>query len=163
MIPHRQLVLLYFFLAKKSYLSWLHQCVLENSLVELLPHIPPLVDHYSVKYPSLVFINFCAAFSPVIVNGSPHWHLVSTDNPSHCFKTDQTSFVKTQSLQRCVGVSGSIQHSLQVVSFDQLHLIKLLAVRIFLCNNVHAKKLHLGSAFALQIGGILNLLNDPWN
>jgi hypothetical protein len=32
----------------------------------------------------------------------------SNDNPSHCFRMDQTCFVKMQSLQRCVGVSGSL-------------------------------------------------------
>jgi len=52
---------------------------------------------------------------------------------------------------------------LQMGSFGQCRFIRLLAVMIFLCNNVHTKNLHLGSALAFQIGMILSLLNIPSN
>lgn len=86
-----------------------------------------------------------------------------TVRPNHCFRKDQTCLENTQSLQRCVRVSGSVPHNLHIGSFGQLRLIKLSALGFFLCSSVQVKNLHFGSAFAFQIGKILNLLNVPWN
>lgn len=77
--------------------------------------------------------------------------------------SDQTSFKNVQSLQRCVGVSGSLPHNLHTGSCGQFCLNKLFAVKIFVWSSVQAKYLHLGSAFAFQIGWSRNLLNVPWN
>jgi hypothetical protein len=76
---------------------------------------------------------------------------------------DQTCFAKLQSLQRCVGVSRSIPQSLHIGSFGQFRLIRLFDVRIFLCSNILTKNIHLGSAFAFQIGVSFSLLNVNWN
>jgi hypothetical protein len=86
-----------------------------------------------------------------------------SDSPNHVFKNAQTCLEKIQSLHKCVGVSGSALHNLQVGSFGQFLLIKLFAVSIFLCSKVHAKKRHLGSALALQISLKRILLYVPSN
>jgi hypothetical protein len=54
-----------------------------------------------------------------------------TVRPNHCFRKDQTCFENTQSLQRCVRVSGPIPHNLHIGSFGRLRLIKLLALGFF--------------------------------
>jgi hypothetical protein len=60
-----QLVLLYFFLAKKNDLSWLQRFVLKKSSAALLPHVPPEVNNYAVECFPLVFINLGATLTPV--------------------------------------------------------------------------------------------------
>jgi len=70
---------------------------------------------------------------------------------------------KGQPLHKCAGFSGPTPHSLHIGSFGQFLFIKLFAMRIFLCSNVHAKNLHFGSALAFHIGMIRSLLYDPSN
>lgn len=86
-----------------------------------------------------------------------------TERFNHLLRQDQTCFEYGQSLQRWPGVSGSLPQSLQIGSLVQLRLARLLAVRIFLCIKVQAKKRHLCSALALQIGINFNLLYPPSN
>lgn len=77
--------------------------------------------------------------------------------------TIYTWLEKMQSLHKCVGVSGSVVHSLHNGSCGQFLFSKLFAVRIFLWRSVHAKNLHFGSALAFQIGIIPILLKVPSN
>jgi hypothetical protein len=76
---------------------------------------------------------------------------------------DQTAFVNRQSLQRCVGVSASVLHSLHWGSCGQPLFAKLLAVSIFLYSKIEAKKRHFGSVFAFQIGPMLRVFVLPRN
>jgi hypothetical protein len=63
----------------------------------------------------------------------------------------QTLLVHGQSLHKCRGLLCSMLHSLHNGSLGHPLFCKLSAVRILLCNKVHAKNLHFGSAFAFQI------------
>jgi hypothetical protein len=130
-----QLVLHQVFLAKHRHLINLHEHVLKGYSVALLPYVPQKVDDNSIKLPSPIFVNFCSTLTQVYRD--PVIPTVSiTERPSHCLMIVQTCFVKTQSLQRCVGVSGSTPQSLHIGSFGQFRFDKLFAVKIFLCSNV---------------------------
>jgi len=83
--------------------------------------------------------------------------------PSQLMSLSQLALVKMQSLHRCVGVSGSLLHSLHNVSCGQPLFAKLSAVKIFFWRSSQAKKRHLGSVLAFQIGWNNDVLVRPMN
>ena len=83
--------------------------------------------------------------------------------PSQLMSLSQLALVKMQSLHRCVGVSGSLLHSLHNVSCGQPLFAKLSAVKIFFWRSSQAKKWHLGSVLAFQIGWNNDVLVRPTN
>ena len=126
------------------------------------PNIPPEVDHDAIKLPPLCFSNFIRHLRQNFYNDFEEPIVFINNNPNHYFMSSQTSFVNGQSLHRCVGVSCSMPHNLQIGSCCQLRLLRLLAVRIFLWSSVHARIRHLGGlAFAFQICIILILMKVP--
>jgi hypothetical protein len=85
------------------------------------------------------------------------------ESPNQVLTMVQTCLEKGQSLHKCVGFSGLTPHNLHMGSFGQFLLIKLFAMRIFLCSKVYAKNLHFDSALAFQIGMMRSLQYDPSN
>ena len=82
---------------------------------------------------------------------------------SQLMSLSQLALVKMQSLHKCVGVSGSLLHSLQSVSCGQPLFAKLSAVKIFFWSRSQAKKRHFGSVLAFQIGWNNDVLVRPMN
>jgi hypothetical protein len=72
----------------------------------------------------------------------------------------QTCLVKEQSLHKCVVISVYRVTLLARIPIRPF-FNRLSAVRIFIWRRVHAKKRHLGSVFALQIGLIFSLFVYP--
>ena len=82
---------------------------------------------------------------------------------SQLMSLSQLALVKMQSLHKCVGVSSSLLHSLHSVSCGQPLFAKLSAVKIFFWSRSQAKKRHLGSVLAFQIGWNNDVLVRPMN
>ena len=82
---------------------------------------------------------------------------------SQLMSLSQLALVKMQSLHKCVGVSGSLLHSLHSVSCGQPLFAKLSAVKIFFWSRSQAKKRHFGSVLAFQIGWNNDVLVRPMN
>ena len=68
---------------------------------------------------------------------------------SQLMSLSQLALVKLQSLHKCVGVSGSLLHSLHSVSCGQPLFAKLSAVKIFFWSRSQAKKTAFGFGFGL--------------
>jgi hypothetical protein len=49
------------------YLPWIQSSLLESLSVSFHTNIPPKVDYYPIKLPSLIFVHLSPAFAPVLV------------------------------------------------------------------------------------------------
>ena len=63
----RQRKLTYIIFAQTCDLSWAQTFCLESSPIPLFPGVPPKVYYDLIQAPSLIFVNFSPASSPVIM------------------------------------------------------------------------------------------------
>ena len=138
--------------------------MVESSSVAFFPNVPPKVDNNAIEERFVVFVESNSALffhQPFNVFDAVLGGKIST--PSQLMSLSQLALMKMQSLHRCVGVSGSLLHSLHNVSCGQPLFAKLSAVKIFFWRSSQAKKRHLGSVLAFQIGWNNDVLVRPTN